>query len=134
MSKIADNIIREVNKLNKETLTKDEIFSLVRNITKENEVKLIEADGIKLDRTNRTIEVNGKQTRVPNLEFELTAFLIERKGEVVTRELLIRDLWGSNICVTNRTVDVCVCKIRNIIGKEKIQTIKKVGYMFADVN
>jgi DNA-binding response OmpR family regulator len=44
----------------------------------------------------------------------------------------MRDVWGDDVCVTTRTIDVCICKLRNIIGKEKIQTIKKVGYSFVD--
>jgi DNA-binding response OmpR family regulator len=44
----------------------------------------------------------------------------------------MRDVWGNDVCVTTRTIDVCICKIRNIIGKEKIQTIKKVGYSFVN--
>ena len=57
---------------------------------------------------------------------------MERQGEFIDRQVILRDLWGSDVYVTNRTIDVCVCKIRNIIGKDKIQTIKKVGYCFAD--
>jgi two-component system alkaline phosphatase synthesis response regulator PhoP len=130
MSKIAENIINKLNKLNKENFTKDEIFKLVLDVTKDNQVKFIECGDIKLDRTDMTISVKGKKTRVEKLSFNLLAYLMERQGTTVPREILMRDVWGEEVCVTTRTIDVCVCKLRNIIGKERILTIKKVGYSF----
>lgn len=130
MSKIAENIINKLNKLNKENFTKDEIFKLVLDVTKDNQVKFIECCDIKLDRTDMTISVKGKKTRVEKLSFNLLVYLIDNKGETVSRDILMRDVWGEEVCVTTRTIDVCICKLRNIIGKEKIQTIKKVGYSF----
>jgi two-component system alkaline phosphatase synthesis response regulator PhoP len=130
MSKIAENIINKLNKLNKENFTKDEIFKLVLDVTKDNQVKFIECGDIKLDRTDMTISVKGKKTRVEKLSFNLLVYLIDNKGETVSRDILMRDVWGEEVCVTTRTIDVCICKLRNIIGKEKIQTIKKVGYSF----
>jgi two-component system alkaline phosphatase synthesis response regulator PhoP len=130
MSKIAENIINKLNKLNKENFTKDEIFKLVLDVTKDNQVKFIECGDIKLDRTDMTISVKGKKTRVEKLSFNLLVYLIDNNGETVSRDILMRDVWGEEVCVTTRTIDVCICKLRNIIGKEKIQTIKKVGYSF----
>lgn len=131
MSKIAENIISAVKKTKKETLTQDEIFKLVLDVTKENQNKFIDVGDIKLDRTDMTISVNGVKTKVERLAFNLLAYLIEHEGEAVPRTQILRDVWGTDVCVTVRTLDVCVCKLRNIIGKEKIQTIKKVGYSFA---
>jgi DNA-binding response OmpR family regulator len=133
MSKIATNIINEVNKLNQETFTKDEIFKLVLDIAKDNETKFIEVGDIKLDRTDMTISVKDKKTRVERLSFNLLVYLMENENKTIPRDILMRDIWGGDVCVTTRTIDVCVCKLRNIIGKEKIQTIKKVGYSFANV-
>jgi DNA-binding response OmpR family regulator len=132
MSKIAGNIINAIKRTNKETLTQDEIFKLVLETTKELEVKFIKCGDIRLDRTDMTISVNDKKTRVERLSFNLLVFLIENKNETVSRDILMRDVWGDDVCVTTRTIDVCICKLRNIIGKEKIQTIKKVGYSFVD--
>lgn len=132
MSKIAENIINAVKRTKKTLLTQEEIFKLVLDVTKENEDKFIECGDIKLNRTNLTISINGKDTRVEKLTFNLLVYLIQHKNEVIPRQQILRDVWGSDVCV-NRTLDVCVCKLRNIIGKEKIQTIKKIGYSFADV-
>ena len=132
MNKIAQNIIRAVKKTEKGCLTQDEVFELVLNATKENEIKFIENGEIKLNRSNMTVSVNGVETRLQKLSFNLLVYLMQREGETIAREILMRDVWGSDVLVTTRTIDVCVCKIRNIIGEEKIQTIKKVGYSFVN--
>ena len=133
MSKIAENIINAIKETKKESLTQAEIFKLVLAVTKENEVKVIECGIIKLDRTDMTVSVKGKKTRLEKLSFNLLAFLMERQGETVPREILMRDVWGDDVCVTTRTIDVCVCKLRIVIGKERILTIKKVGYSFVNI-
>jgi two-component system alkaline phosphatase synthesis response regulator PhoP len=133
MSKIAENIINAVKRTEKQNFTQDEIFKLVLSVTKDDEVKVIECGIIKLDRTDMTVSVKGKKTRVEKLSFNLLAYLMERQGTNVPREILMRDVWGDDVCVVTRTIDVCVCKLRNIIGKERILTIKKVGYSFVDV-
>lgn len=130
MSKIAENIINAIKRTDKELLTQEEIFKLVLETTKDNEIKFIECGDIKLDRKQMTISFKDKSIRVEKLSFNLLAYLIENKNEIVTRDILMRDVWGEDVCVTTRTIDVCICKLRNIIGKEKIQTINKVGYKF----
>ena len=132
MNKIAQNIIRAVKKTEKGCLTQDEVFELVLNATKENEIKFIENGEIKLNRSNMTVSVNGVETRLQKLSFNLLVYLMQHEGETIAREILMRDVWGNDVLVTTRTIDVCVCKIRNIIGEEKIQTIKKVGYSFVN--
>jgi two-component system alkaline phosphatase synthesis response regulator PhoP len=133
MSKIAENIINAVKRTEKQNFTQDEIFKLVLSVTKDDEVKVIECGIIKLDRTDMTVSVKGKKTRVEKLSFNLLAYLMERQGTNVPREILMRDVWGDDVCVVTRTIDVCVCKLRNIIGKERILTIKKVGYSFVNI-
>lgn len=134
MSRIAENIINAVKRTQKQNFTQAEIFKLVLSVTKDDEVKVIECGVIKLDRNDMTISVKGKKTKVEKLSFNLLVYLMERQGTNVPREILMRDVWGGDVCVVTRTIDVCVCKLRNIIGKERILTIKKVGYSFVDVN
>jgi two-component system alkaline phosphatase synthesis response regulator PhoP len=132
MSRIAENIINAVKRTQKQNFTQAEIFKLVLSVTKDDEVKVIECGVIKLDRNDMTISVKGKKTKVEKLSFNLLVYLMERQGTNVPREILMRDVWGGDVCVVTRTIDVCVCKLRNIIGKERILTIKKVGYSFVD--
>ena len=133
MSRIAENIINAFKRTEKESFTQAEIFKLVLSVTKDDEVKVIECGIIKLDRNDMTVSVRGKKTRLEKLSFNLLVYLIERQGTNVPREILMRDVWGDDVCVVTRTIDVCVCKLRQIIGKERILTIKKVGYCFAVV-
>ena len=130
MNKIAENIIKAVKQSEKKCLTQSEVFALVMGVTQENEVKFIESGNIKLNRSNMNVSVNGKETRLDNLTFNLLLYLIQNEGETISRDILMRDVWGNEVSVTTRTIDVCVCKIRNIIGKDRIKTIKKVGYSF----
>ena len=132
MSKIAENIIDAIKRTGKENLTQAEIFDLVLRITEDNQVKFIEKGYIKLNRFDMTVSVKEKKTRLEKLSFNLLLYLMERVGETVPREMLMRDVWGDDVCVTTRTIDVCICKIRAVIGKGKIQTIKKVGYSFVE--
>lgn len=133
MSKVAENIINAVKRTKKETLTQAEIFKLVLEITKENQTETIKSGNIQLNRLDMTISINGKKTRLQKLSFNLMWYLIENEGQIVRREILMRDVWGNDVCVTTRTIDVCVHKLRELIGAEKIETFKKVGYKFANV-
>jgi DNA-binding response OmpR family regulator len=130
MNKIAENIIKAVKQTEKKCLTQSEVFALVMEVTEENKIKFIESGNIKLNRSNMNVSVNGKETRLDNLTFNLLLYLIQNEGETISRDILMRDVWGNEVSVTTRTIDVCVCKIRNIIGKDRIKTIKKVGYSF----
>ena len=60
------------------------------------------------------IFVNGKEKRVPQRVFNLLYYFIENKNKVVERGSLLRDVWGTDIVVSHRTIDVHVCKIRNL--------------------
>lgn len=133
MSKVAENIINAIKRTKKSTLTQDEIFKLVLEVTKENEAETIKSGNIELNRLDMTISFKKKKTRLQKLSFNLMWYLIENEGKIVQREILMRDVWGSEVCVGTRTIDVCVHKLRELIGAEKIQTFKKVGYKFANV-
>lgn len=132
MSKVADNIIDAIKRTKKSFFTQEEIFKLVLDTTKENEVKTIKSGLIQLDRTSMTLSYKGKKTRLQKLTFNLLWYLMENEGEIVQREILMRDVWGTEVCVTTRTIDVCVHKLRELIGKEKIETHKKIGYKFVN--
>lgn len=129
MNKIAENIIGAIMRSGKENFTQDEIFNLVLRTTEDTQTKVIESGDIKLNRLDMTVSVNGKKTKIQRLEFELLFYLMQNEGNVVERNILMRDIWGTDVCVGTRTIDVCVCKLKKIIGAEKIKSIKKVGYM-----
>lgn len=128
----ADNFIEKVKSTNKAKLTQAEIFALVLDCQNETN-KLIQCGDITLDKRTYQVKVgDDKPIRVEFLIFKLIAYLIERKNECVNRDILLKDIWGTNVFVTDRSVNVAICKVRQAIGEEKILTIRKVGYMFVD--
>jgi len=77
------------------------------------------------------VRLNNKEIFLPRKEFELLWVLVSNRGKVFSREMLLRRVWGENVYVTERTVDVHICKIRRRLGtfgKENLETIKGVGY------
>ena len=76
------------------------------------------------------VRLEGKEIFFPKKEFEVLAYLASHAGQVVNRETLLDTVWGSDVRVVDRTVDVHIRKIREKLGKysEYIETIKGVGY------
>lgn len=98
-----------------------------------------EADNIVITRHDLTIDRdryivirNGVEHHLPKKEFELLYFLASRKGKVLDRQKLLNEVWGSNIYVIDRTIDVHVRKIREKLGDSYIETVKGVGYRFKE--
>ena len=72
----------------------------------------------------------GKEIVLPRKEFELLSLLTSKPGKVFTREDILARVWGSEIIVGDRTIDVHIRKIREKLGDESIKTIKGIGYKF----
>lgn len=81
------------------------------------------------------VYVNNKEIFFPKKEFEILYYLAQHCGKVVNRENFLNSIWGSNVYVVDRTVDVHIRKIREKLGKyaDYIETIKGVGYRMKDV-
>ncbi len=80
--------------------------------------------------------INKRDIFFPKKEFQLLQFLIEHSGNVVTREKLLDSIWGNDVRVNDRTIDVHIRKIREKLGTyaEYIETIKGIGYRFRSKN
>ena len=91
----------------------------------------IEVDGLKIDRTSYTVTVAGKEISLPKKEFELLYYLAQNPNKVLSREDLLHHIWGSDVYVVARTVDVHIRKVREKIGEDYITTVKGVGYKFS---
>jgi two-component system alkaline phosphatase synthesis response regulator PhoP len=92
---------------------------------------VIEVEGLTIDRSSYTVTVNGKQVNLPKKEFELLYFLAQNPNRVLSREELLRHIWGTDVYVVARTVDVHIRKVREKIGEDFIRTVKGVGYKFS---
>jgi two-component system, OmpR family, alkaline phosphatase synthesis response regulator PhoP len=83
-----------------------------------------------IDRTSYTIKIGGKEINLPKKEFELLFFLAQNPNKVFSRDDLLQNIWGSDVYVLARTVDVHIRKVREKIGEDYITTVKGVGYKF----
>jgi len=84
-----------------------------------------------IDRTSYTIKIRNKEINLPKKEFELLYFLAQNPNKVFSREDLLQNIWGSDVYVLARTVDVHIRKVREKIGEDFITTVKGVGYKFS---
>ena len=84
-----------------------------------------------IDRTSYTIKIKGQEATLPKKEFELLFFLAQNPNKVFSREDLLQNIWGSDVYVLARTVDVHIRKVREKIGEDYITTVKGVGYKFS---
>lgn len=92
----------------------------------------IDVHDIVIDKDRYIVTQGEEEYHLPRKEFELLYFLASRKGKVMDRQTLLNHVWGDNIYVVDRTVDVHVRKIREKLGKEYIETVKGVGYRFKE--
>lgn len=86
---------------------------------------------IAIDAERFVVIKKGKEMNLPRKEFQLLSLLMSKPGNVFTREHILSFVWGQDIVVGNRTIDVHIRKLREKIGDDYIQTIKGVGYKFA---
>lgn len=84
---------------------------------------IINAENVTVQKGDRTIELAKK-------EFELLTLLVSKPGKVFSREEIFNKVWGTDVIVGNRTIDVHIRKLREKIGEDYIKTIKGIGYKF----
>ena len=101
-----------------------------RDSKKKSTATQITVGSLTIDRTSYTIKVKGKEISLPKKEFELLFFLAQNPNKVFSRDDLLQNIWGSDVYVLARTVDVHIRKVREKIGDDYITTVKGVGYKF----
>jgi two-component system alkaline phosphatase synthesis response regulator PhoP len=85
---------------------------------------------LKIDRERFVVEYKGQTLQFPRKEFELLSFLASKPGRVFSRDEILENVWGNEVLVVDRTIDVHVRKIREKLDDRFIQTVKGVGYKF----
>ncbi len=96
----------------------------------ESKEQIINVGAFKIDKEKFVITKEDKEIVLPKKEFELLCLLMSKPGKVFTRDEIFRKIWGADVIVGNRTIDVHIRKIREKIGDEFIKTIKGIGYKF----
>ena len=107
------------------------IASILKRINYENNKTLkLELDNLVIDRNEYKIVKDKQDLTLPRKEFELLFLLASKPGKVFTRDEIMNSVWGSQVIVGNRTIDVHIRKLREKIGDSYFKTIKGVGYKF----
>ncbi|MEA3505102.1 MAG: response regulator transcription factor [Bacteroidota bacterium] len=101
-----------------------------KNESEENSNKQIKLNNLVIDKERYIITKDNKEISLPKKEFEVLSLLCSCPNKVFTRNEIFQCIWGDNVIVGDRTIDVHVRKIREKIGIENIKTIKGVGYKF----
>ncbi len=85
-----------------------------------------------INREEYKISNNGEEIILPRKEFELLSLLATKPGKVFKREEILDKVWGNEVVVGGRTIDVHIRKLREKIGDKRFKTVKGVGYKFVD--
>ena len=107
------------------------IYNIAKKINSEkNAPKTIDLGSIKINKEEYVVIKDKKEILLPRKEFELLFLLATKPEKVFTREEIMNKVWGTQVIVGDRTIDVHVRKLREKIGEKHIKTLKGVGYKF----
>ena len=95
----------------------------------ENE-KILNIGNIVIDKERYILKIEGRELTLPRKEFELLSLLVSKPEKVFTRDEIYKAVWGNNVIVGDRTIDVHIRKLREKIGNDHIRTLKGIGYKF----
>jgi len=111
------------------------VKGLLRRFKKENALEsIIDIGELRIDREEYKVYVSGKPLLLPRKEFELLYLLASKPEKVFKREKIMQSIWGSDVIVGDRTIDVHIRKLREKIGDKYFKTVKGVGYKFVNLN
>ena len=120
-----------INKPVKPKILLKKISSISRRILSENNnTSNIIVGSLAIDRESYSVTLEKDEIALPRKEFELLYLLASKPGKVLTRDEIMFKVWGTQVVVGDRTIDVHVRKLREKIGEKYIKTIKGVGYKF----
>lgn len=106
------------------------IKALLRRLNGSSSETRLRIGNIDIDREKYLVYKNNEALNFPRKEFELLSLLTSKPGKVFTREDILSRVWGNDIIVGDRTIDVHIRKIREKLGDDSIKTVKGIGYKF----
>ena len=92
--------------------------------------KILNIGDMVIDKERYILKIDGKELTLPRKEFELLSLLVSKPDKVFTRDEIYKSVWGNNVIVGDRTIDVHIRKLREKIGNDHIRTLKGIGYKF----
>jgi len=111
------------------------LVSKVKSLLRRISIKksdLIESKSLTIDRSGYKVIANNNDIFLPRKEFELLFLLASEPGKVFKRNFILDSVWGKDVVVGDRTIDVHMRKLREKIGNHYFKTVKGVGYKFID--
>lgn len=96
----------------------------------EGNEQVLELDDLRIDKEKILVHRNEEALHLPKKEFELLELLTSKPGKVFKRDEIYARIWGTELYVGDRTIDVHIRKLREKIGEQKIKTVKGIGYKF----
>lgn len=98
----------------------------------QNDNSIIEFKDLTIDKDNYTVVSHGKTMTLPKKEFELLLFLVTHTDKIHTRDEIYSAVWGDEVIVGERTIDVHIKKLRDKLQTDKIKTYKGIGYKYEE--
>lgn len=106
------------------------VKALLRRAEPGQSSRILETGNLKIDFETYIVTQNDKECTLPRKEFELLCLLISKPGKVFNRDEILSGVWGNEVIVGDRTIDVHVRKLRERFGDNLIRTVKGFGYKF----
>lgn len=107
------------------------VKALLRRLEKPVDAQnIVEVGNLSIDKEAYIVTNDKKEINLPRKEFELLSLLASKPGKVFKRDEILESIWGNEVVVGGRTIDVHIRKLRGKIGSDKLKTVKGVGYKF----
>ncbi|MFH4966841.1 response regulator transcription factor [Gaetbulibacter sp. M240] len=108
------------------------VKALLRRFKDEEVKNTMRIGQLEINRDEYKITSKGKEILLPRKEFELLSLLASKPGKVFKRDEILNTVWGNEVVVGGRTIDVHIRKLREKLGDKSFKTVKGVGYKFVD--
>ena len=108
------------------------VKSITRRFSKNKNLKNYIHKDVELDIEKYSVKIKGDNINLARKEFDLLKLLINQPGKVYTREEILNDVWGNDIHVVDRTIDVHINRLRDKLGQKFIETVKGIGYKICE--
>tara|TARA_Y100000813_G_scaffold198380_1_gene186357 strand:+ start:1634 stop:2302 length:669 start_codon:yes stop_codon:yes gene_type:complete len=108
------------------------VKSIMRRFSLNKNLKNYIHKDVELDIEKYSVKIKGDNINLARKEFDLLKLLINQPGKVYTREEILNDVWGNDIHVVDRTIDVHINRLRDKLGQKFIETVKGIGYKICE--
>ena len=133
MDMLISNITYEVNQRKQDSFTKYEILDILNTFVEKEKPPMLKCGDMNVNPEKYSVEINGVIKIIPKKEFEVLYYLINNRNKIVSRNQLLSTIWGNDVIVGERTIDVHICKLKKVLGEyNRIKLLKKVGYMWKE--